>query len=68
MLTQSNSSTFCPYKGRASYYHLKVGDKEIKDAIWYYEYPTLESASIQSRLCFYNEKVDIFIDGRKEGT
>ncbi len=57
---------FCPYKGQASYYHLKVGDREIKDAIWYYVYPTPESALIQGRLCFYNEKVDVFIDGELE--
>jgi uncharacterized protein (DUF427 family) len=66
MLTLSDTSTYCPYKGHAKYYNLQVGQKEIKDAIWYYEYPTAESAAIQNRLCFYNEKVDVFIDGTKE--
>lgn len=66
MLVTSSTSTFCPYKGQASYYHLKVGGKEIKDAIWYYSYPVPESAQIQNRLCFYNEKVDVFIDGKPE--
>lgn len=66
VLSKSDTTTFCPYKGQASYYHLKVGDKTIPDAVWYYVYPTQESASIQGRLCFYNEKVDVFVDGRKE--
>lgn len=66
MLHKSEIVTFCPYKGQASYYHLKVGDTEVKDAIWYYVYPTLESSGIQGRLCFYNEKVDVFIDGVQE--
>jgi len=67
-LIPSTTSTFCPYKGQASYYDLKVGDRTIKDAIWYYVYPTLESSQIQGRLCFYNEKVDVYIDGKKEET
>ena len=66
MLSPSETTSFCPYKGQASYYHLKVGEREIKDAIWYYVYPTAESAMIQGRLCFYNEKVDVFVDGKKE--
>ena len=66
MLLESNTSTACPYKGQASYYHLKVGNRVIDDAIWYYKYPTPESAPVQNRLCFYNEKVDVFVNGVKE--
>jgi uncharacterized protein (DUF427 family) len=66
VLTPSDTSTFCPYKGQASYYHLKVGNRVLEDAVWYYTYPTQESAAIQARLCFYNEKVDVYIDGEKE--
>ena len=65
-LVPSETTSFCPYKGQASYYHLKVNGKVIEDAIWYYTYPLLESALVQNRLCFYNEKVDVFIDGVKE--
>lgn len=66
LLSKSDTTTFCPYKGQASYYNVKVGDSEIKDGIWYYVYPTSESAAIQGRLCFYNEKFDVFVDGVKE--
>jgi uncharacterized protein (DUF427 family) len=66
ILLPSAMSTVCPYKGQASYYHVKVGETVIEDAIWYYTYPTAESAQVQNRLCFYNEKVDVFIDGVKE--
>ncbi|KAK0702968.1 hypothetical protein B0T26DRAFT_658267, partial [Lasiosphaeria miniovina] len=70
MLTPSTTTSFCPYKGQASYYHVKVPAGEntvtVEDAIWYYTYPTVESAQIQNRLCFYNEKVDIWLDGVKE--
>lgn len=66
MLSRSKTTTFCPYKGQASYYHLQIGDTVIQDAVWYYIYPTHESAAIQGFLCFYNEKVDIFVDGVRE--
>lgn len=66
MLSKSETTTFCPYKGQASYYHLQIGHTVIQDAVWYYVYPTHESAAIQGLLCFYNEKVDIFVDGQRD--
>lgn len=53
-------------EGDNSYYNVKVKDKDIKDAVWYYKYATAESALVANRLCFYNEKVDVFVDGVKE--
>ncbi|KAL8738724.1 MAG: hypothetical protein Q9181_000546 [Wetmoreana brouardii] len=64
--TPSDTTTLCPYKGMAEYYNLNVDGKEIKDAIWWYRYPTHESAPIAAMACFYNEKVDVFVDGVKE--
>ncbi|EPE30412.1 hypothetical protein GLAREA_03379 [Glarea lozoyensis ATCC 20868] len=65
-LRESDTTSFCPYKGMANYYDVVVGDKVIKDAVWYYKYPTAESALVAGRLCFYNEKFDVFLDGVKE--
>ncbi|KAK0654782.1 hypothetical protein B0T16DRAFT_450545 [Cercophora newfieldiana] len=65
-LIPSKTSTVCPYKGQASYYHLVVRGKTIEDVAWYYTYPTPESAPIRNMVCFYNEKVDVFVDGEKE--
>ncbi|KZM18426.1 uncharacterized protein EKO05_0007701 [Ascochyta rabiei] len=65
-LRRSDTETLCPYKGRANYYHVVVNGKEHRDLVWYYRYPTSESASIAGYLCFYNEKVDVWIDGEKE--
>ena len=66
LLTPSETRTFCPYKGEAHYYHVKAGGREVRDAIWYYPAPFAESAAVQNRLCFYNEKVDVYVDGEKE--
>jgi len=67
LLSESETTSFCPYKGTANYYNVTVNGQEFKDLIWYYKYPTAESAPVAGRLCFYNEKVNIFIDGVKEG-
>ncbi|MCJ1282737.1 hypothetical protein MMC26_002062 [Xylographa opegraphella] len=66
LLSESATVTSCPYKGDASYYNLTVNGKEHKDVIWYYKFPILESSAIAGLLCFYNEKVDVWIDGVKE--
>ncbi|CAK7228565.1 hypothetical protein SBRCBS47491_006948 [Sporothrix bragantina] len=67
VLRPSTTTTFCPYKGQASYYDVVLQDgTEVKDGVWYYPFPTHESAAIQGRLSFYNEKFDVFVDGVKE--
>jgi uncharacterized protein (DUF427 family) len=65
-LIPSDTASLCPYKGRANYYHVQVNGKTYRDAVWYYRYPTPESAPVAGHLCFYNEIVDIWVDGEKE--
>ncbi|MCJ1225465.1 hypothetical protein MMC12_002114 [Toensbergia leucococca] len=62
-LSASETVTGCPYKGDANYYNVAIDGKEYKDIIWWYKLPTAESMLIAGKLCFYNEKVDVFIDG-----
>ncbi|KAK7432949.1 hypothetical protein QQZ08_000420 [Neonectria magnoliae] len=63
VLRKSNLMTKCPYKGEAEYYNVVVGGDEMENLVWYYRTPTHESAPIAGLLCFYNEKVDILLDG-----
>lgn len=65
-LRRSDTETLCPYKGRANYYHVVVNGKEYRDLVWYYRYPTSDSMPIAGHMCFYNEKVDIWVDGIQE--
>ena len=60
---ESTTTSSCPYKGMAEYYDVVVRGKEHKDAIWWYKYPTPESVAVAGRVCFYNEKVDVWVDG-----
>lgn len=66
-LSPSDTETLCPYKGKANYYHVSVNGKVYRDLVWYYRYPTPESAPVAGHLCFYNEKVDVWVDDAKEG-
>ena len=66
-LSKSDTITYCPYKGRAEYYNVTVNEKTYRDVVWYYQYPTAESAAIAGHICFFNEKVDVWVDGVKEG-
>ena len=64
LLKKSSTTTKCPYKGEANYYSVTLPDgEEANDLVWYYVHPTPESITIAGRLCFYNEKVDVWMDG-----
>jgi uncharacterized protein (DUF427 family) len=51
-------STHCPYKGDASYYSIKVGDRAAENAIWSYETPFPAMKEIAGYLAFYPNRVD----------
>lgn len=64
LLEPSATRTACPYKGRTSqYWTLEAGGNQYEDVAWCYEYPTPEALKIAGRICFYSEKVDLYIDG-----
>jgi uncharacterized protein (DUF427 family) len=66
LLRPSASRTGCPYKGTAEYYDLVLGDERREDAAWWYRSPLPESAGIEGRVCFYNEHVDLIVDGERQ--
>jgi uncharacterized protein (DUF427 family) len=63
VLVPSTTTTQCPYKGTAHYYSVKLGDTLHHDVIWYYPFPIPECPKIANLLAFYNEKVDLYVDG-----
>jgi len=64
LLTATNTSTRCPYKGKASYWSVTVKGKEFTDIVWGYPAPIPECPKIENLLCFYDEKVDaVYVDG-----
>jgi uncharacterized protein (DUF427 family) len=51
-------TTHCPYKGDASYFSLKAGDKRADNAVWSYVEPYPSVAGIAGHLAFYPDRVD----------
>ena len=66
LLRPSEASSHCPYKGTASYWSVDTGRAEHRVVVWMYRYPLPESQKIAGLACFYNEKVDLFIDGEPQ--
>ncbi len=65
LLSPTDTTTRCPYKGKAIYWALKIDDRQFKDIVWSYSPPTPECAKIDNLLCFFNERVDaIYVDGQ----
>ena len=66
-LRPSATGTSCPYKGRTSeYWSIEVGDEIHADLAWTYDFPTRQLLPVAGMVAFYNEKVDVFIDGVEE--
>jgi uncharacterized protein (DUF427 family) len=63
LLRPSTTLTQCPYKGTASYYSLEIGGRLYQDHVWIYRSPLPESARITGLAAFFNEKVDLWVDG-----
>jgi uncharacterized protein (DUF427 family) len=64
LLTPTSTASVCPYKGTAEYWSANVDGKPYVDIAWGYRSPVPEAAKIAGLVCFYNEKVDIEIDGK----
>jgi uncharacterized protein (DUF427 family) len=59
-LVPSRTTSTCPYKGEASYWSVRVGDRVREDSVWAYLAPLPECPRIKGHYCFYPEKLDRF--------
>ena len=63
LLVPSTTVSHCPYKGTASYWHADVNGRRYEDIVWTYRSPFPESQKVAGLAAFYNEKVDLYVDG-----
>jgi uncharacterized protein (DUF427 family) len=63
LLTHTDSESHCPYKGTAEWWSVDTGHGVHEDLAWSYPTPLPESQKIAGLVAFYNEKVDIYVDG-----
>jgi len=63
LLIPSDTTSHCPYKGTAGYWSVDAGHGVRPDLVWIYRTPLPESQKVAGLACFYNEKVDLYLDG-----
>ncbi len=63
LLSPTDTVSHCPYKGQAEYWSIRIGGTIHPDLAWSYPTPLPESEKIAGLISFYNEKLDIYLDG-----
>ncbi len=61
-LEPTNTVTYCAYKGRASYFSVPEGPSDVA---WTYQQPLHEAEPVTERVAFFDERVDVVVDGRR---
>ena len=65
-LVSSDKNTQCPYKGVASYWTVEAGGERVEDLVWSYPEPIPAAGKLKDQLCFFNEHVDLEVDGEEQ--
>jgi uncharacterized protein (DUF427 family) len=63
LLIHTDTVSHCPYKGRAEWWSVRAGDAVHQDLAWSYPAPLPESQKVVGLVSFYDEKVDVYVDG-----
>jgi uncharacterized protein (DUF427 family) len=61
-LTPSELTTYCPYKGEASYYSIAPDAERGTDAVWFYDDPHPAVAEIKDHVAFYSDRVQLSVE------
>ena len=66
LLDPTDKATACPFKGAASYWSVEIGDRRHENVVWSYEDPIEGMERIAGRFAFFDEIVDVVIDGEAQ--
>jgi uncharacterized protein (DUF427 family) len=66
LLRPTSTRTWCGHKGEAAYWSLDLGDRTLEDLAWTYEAPLGDAGAVVDRVSFFNERVDVVIDGARQ--
>jgi uncharacterized protein (DUF427 family) len=66
LLERTDHSTHCPFKGDASYWSVRVGDRVAENAVWTYEEPIDEASWLRGLVSVYPERMDAWLDEDEE--
>jgi len=62
LLVASDHTSYCPYKGDATYYGIPAGGERAANAVWEYRDPYPAVAAIRGRVAFYPDRVDAIVE------
>jgi uncharacterized protein (DUF427 family) len=65
LLRPSDRRTTCPFKGQASYWSVQTNGNVHDDLVWSYETPIPQAAEIAGLMCFYDEQVELTVNGAR---
>jgi uncharacterized protein (DUF427 family) len=65
LLVASDTASVCAYKGYARYWSVHLGDSVVTDVAWSYEEPHNYATSVAGMVSFFNERVDLCVDGEQ---
>ena len=68
LLERTDHTTHCPFKGDASYWSVRVGDRVAENAVWTYESPIAEASWLLGLVSVYPERMDAWLDEDEEVT
>lgn len=63
-LHPSSTNTYCAYKGEATYWSPEVDGHIVADLVWAYEDPLHEASEVAGLVAFFDERLDLVLDGR----
>jgi len=66
LLEGTSHSTYCPFKGHASYWTINAAGQKLEDSVWGYEDPYVECEPLKDHVAFYTDRVQLEINGEKQ--
>jgi uncharacterized protein (DUF427 family) len=66
LLDPTDLASHCPYKGQAEYWSAHIGDRLEENVAWSYRAPLPESEGVAGYVAFFDERVDLFVDGERQ--
>ena len=64
-LVPSPTTTWCAYKGEASYFSVSAGGRLVPDIAWSYPDPQHDAARVRDLIAFFDERIDVVLDGER---
>jgi uncharacterized protein (DUF427 family) len=62
-LIPSHTRTYCAYKGQASYWSVAPGGGQLDDIAWTYRDPLHDATQVRGLIAFFDERIDVTLDG-----